>query len=113
MWITREQIICHCPIRHDNCLFIDLRENQGSEARNSFRASDKEKGIAMNPYVISAKFAAYVWYEHQNPQKSALDAMSFARQNWNTFLPYSHKGVGRLLAKIAEPKCPSVVNPVP
>lgn len=66
----------------------------------------------MNPYVISAKFAAYVWYQHQNPQKTSSDAMSFARQNWNTFLPCSHKGLGRLLAKIADPKVSGIGNPI-
>ena len=66
----------------------------------------------MNPYVISAKFAAYVWYQHQNPAKTSADAMLFARQNWNTFLPCSHKGLGRLLAKIADPKTSSVANPM-
>ena len=64
----------------------------------------------MNPYVISAKFAAYVWYQHQNPQKTSSDAMSFARQNWNTFLPCSHKGLGQLLAKIADPKVTEIGN---
>jgi hypothetical protein len=64
----------------------------------------------MNPYVISAKFAAYVWYQQQNPQKTSSDAMSFARQNWNTFLPCSHKGLGRLLAKIADSKVSEIGN---
>lgn len=58
----------------------------------------------MNPYVISAQFAAYVWFQNQNPQKSNEDAVSFARRNWNSFLPCSHKGIGRLLAKMAEPR---------
>ena len=56
----------------------------------------------MNPYVVSAQFAAYVWYEHQNPEKSEQEAVFFARQNWVSFLPCAHKGVGKLLTKIAE-----------
>ncbi len=58
----------------------------------------------MNPYVISAQFAAYVWYSKENPDKSEADAVFFARRNWITFLPCSHRGVGRLLTKIAEPR---------
>ncbi len=65
----------------------------------------------MNPYVISAQFAAYVWYEHQNPQKSNEEAVLFARRNWNSFLPCSHKGIGRLLAKMAEPRMSSFTQP--
>ena len=58
----------------------------------------------MNPYVVSAQFAAYVWYEHRNPDKPKEDAASYARRNWVSFLPCAHKGVGKLLAKIAEPR---------
>ena len=58
----------------------------------------------MNPYVVSAQFAAYVWYEHQNPEKSEQEAAFFARRNWVSFLPCAHKGVGKLLTKIAEPR---------
>jgi hypothetical protein len=58
----------------------------------------------MNPYVISAQFAAYVWYSNENPNKSDKDAVFFARRNWISFLPCSHQGVGRLLTKIAEPR---------
>ncbi len=64
----------------------------------------------MNPYVISAQFAAYVWYSHQNPQKSNEEAVLFARRNWNSFLPCSHKGIGRLLAKMAEPRMSSLAR---
>ena len=55
----------------------------------------------MNPYVVSAQFAAYVWYEHENPGKSEQEAASFARRNWVSFLPCANKGVGKLLTKIA------------
>jgi len=64
----------------------------------------------MNPYVISAQFAAYVWYEHQNPDKTDEDAARFARRNWVSFLPCAHKGVGKLLAKIAKPSTLEVGN---
>jgi hypothetical protein len=56
----------------------------------------------MNPYVVSAQFAAYVWYSHENPQKSEEDAVTFARRNLVTFLPCAHKGVGKLLVKMTE-----------
>jgi hypothetical protein len=56
----------------------------------------------MNPYVVSAQFAAYVWYSNENPEKSNEDAVSFARRNWSDFLPCAHKGVGRLLVKMTE-----------
>jgi hypothetical protein len=64
----------------------------------------------MNPYVVSAQFAAYVWYEHQNPEKSEQDAAFFARRNWVSFLPCAHKGVGKLLTKIAEPRMGRIRN---
>jgi len=64
----------------------------------------------MNPYVVSAQFAAYVWYEHENPGKSEQEAASFARRNWVSFLPCAHKGVGKLLTKIAEPRRGGIGN---
>ena len=64
----------------------------------------------MNPYVVSAQFAAYVWYEHKNPEKSGQEAALFARRNWVSFLPCAHKGVGRLLTKIAEPRKGGIGN---
>jgi hypothetical protein len=57
----------------------------------------------MNPYVVSAQFAAYVWFEHENPDKPKEDAALFARRNWVSFLPCAHKGVGKLLTRIARP----------
>ena len=57
----------------------------------------------MNPYVVSAQFAAYVWYEDRNPDRPKEDAALYARRNWVSFLPCAHKGVGKLLAKIAQP----------
>jgi hypothetical protein len=57
----------------------------------------------MNPYIVSAQFAAYVWYEHENPDKSEEEAAHYARRNWVSFLPCAHKGVGKLLTKIAGP----------
>ena len=64
----------------------------------------------MNPYVVSAQFAAYVWYEHENPGKSEQEAASFARRNWVSFLPCANKGVGKLLTKIAEPRRAGIGN---
>jgi hypothetical protein len=66
--------------------------------------------VSMNPYVVSAQFAAYVWYEHENPQKSEQEAALFARRNWVSFLPCAHKGVGKLLTKIAEPRMTGMRN---
>jgi hypothetical protein len=57
----------------------------------------------MNPYIVSAQFAAYVWYEHENPDKSEQEAAHYAKRNWVTFLPCAHKGVGELLTRIAGP----------
>ena len=71
---------------------------------------NKAQGVTMNPYVVSAQFAAYVWYEHQNPGKSEQDAALFARRNWVSFLPCAHKGVGKLLTKIAEPRMAGIRN---
>jgi hypothetical protein len=57
----------------------------------------------MNPLTISAQFAAFTWFteQEQNARKGRDEAMRFARQNWQAFLPLAHKGWGRLLLKIA------------
>jgi hypothetical protein len=60
----------------------------------------------MNPLTVSAQFAAYVWFgEHQdNTGKTCAEAMRFARENWEVFLPLAQPGLGRLLLKIAKPR---------
>jgi len=64
----------------------------------------------MNPWKVSAQFAAFVWYLDRNcatPTRSA-EAALFARENWIAFLPYAHEGYGRLLIRIARmPASPS------
>jgi hypothetical protein len=58
----------------------------------------------MDPLTVSAQFAAYMWFSHQ--EKSALAcrsaAMKFAHAHWKAFLPLAHKGVGQLLLKLAK-----------
>jgi hypothetical protein len=57
----------------------------------------------MSPLKISAQFAAFVWYTEGKPETPKVHkaARRFARGNWKTFLPSAHKGLGRLLIKIA------------
>ena len=59
----------------------------------------------MNPWNVSAQFAAFVWYSNQESEKhsSAAAAAQFAKENWVAFLPYAHEGYGRLLIQIARP----------
>jgi hypothetical protein len=58
---------------------------------------------AMNPWKVSAQFAAFIWYS--NKMKAAgAEAAEFAKENWVAFLPYAHEGYGRLLIKIAQPR---------
>ena len=60
----------------------------------------------MNPWKVSAQFAAYVWYSNRKAEKKATtaEAAEFAKDNWIAFLPYAHEGYGRLLIKIAQPR---------
>jgi hypothetical protein len=57
----------------------------------------------MSSLKVSAMFAAYVWFTSQNDGVSTAEkeAVSFARDNWQAFLPCAHKGLGRLLTRIA------------
>lgn len=57
----------------------------------------------MDPVEVSAKFAAYVWFLGRNGKGNAAvqEAVSFARENWQAFLPNAHKGLGRLLIRLA------------
>jgi hypothetical protein len=57
----------------------------------------------MNPWKVSAQFAAFVWYSNKN-KAPAAEAAQFAKENWIAFLPYAHEGYGRLLIKIARPR---------
>jgi hypothetical protein len=60
----------------------------------------------MNPWRVSAQFAAFVWYSNRQTDKkaTAAEAAQFAKENWIAFLPHAHEGYGRLLIKIAQPK---------
>jgi hypothetical protein len=55
----------------------------------------------MNSLKVSAMFAAYVWYTGRNEGTAEKEAVSFARDNWQAFLPCVHEGLGRLLIRIA------------
>jgi hypothetical protein len=58
---------------------------------------------AMNPWKVSAQFAAFIWYSNKM-NATAAQAAQFAKENWIAFLPYAHEGYGRLLIKIAQPR---------
>jgi hypothetical protein len=59
----------------------------------------------MNPLTVSAQYAAFVWFTERpgNPCKNSAEALRFARENWQHFLPLAHEGLGRLLLKLARP----------
>ena len=58
----------------------------------------------MNPWKVSAQFAAFVWFSMKNPEKTEYDARLFAQKKWFTFFPCAHKGLGRLLIRLAGAK---------
>jgi hypothetical protein len=60
----------------------------------------------MNPWKVSAQFAAFVWYlERKTKEEPTQDeAVRFAKDNWIAFLPSANEGIGRLLIKIGGPK---------
>jgi hypothetical protein len=64
-------------------------------------SSNEEDG--MNPWKVSAQFAAFIWYTNRETERkaTAAEAAQFARDNWIAFLPYAHEGYGRLLIKIS------------
>jgi hypothetical protein len=66
----------------------------------------------MSPIKISAEFAAFVWYCHGKPETPEVqkEARRFARRNWREFIPNAHKGLGRLLIKIAQGR-PATAEP--
>ena len=55
----------------------------------------------MNPITVSAQLAAFVWFTKGKPCKRNAAALRFARENWQAFLPLAHRGLGRLLLRIA------------
>jgi hypothetical protein len=58
----------------------------------------------MNPLIVSARFAAYVWYTKHFAASPPRRAAAFAKMNWPTFMPLAQDGLGRLLKKIAAKK---------
>jgi len=58
----------------------------------------------MDALQVSAMFAAYVYFLNCNGQtpRAEKEAARFARDNWRSFLPCAHKGLGRLLIRIAD-----------
>ncbi len=62
----------------------------------------------MNPLIVSARFAAYVWYTKKFTSCRPQQASAFAKMNWPTFMPLAQDGIGRLLKRIAAKKARSV-----
>jgi hypothetical protein len=56
----------------------------------------------MNPRKVSAEFAAYVWHKETKGTAPREEAIRFAAENWEHFLPCAHEGWGRLLIQIAQ-----------
>ena len=56
----------------------------------------------MNPWKVSAQFAAYLWFTKQktDSRPDTHEARKFARDNWVAFLPYADQGVGKLLIAV-------------
>ena len=68
----------------------------------------------MNPWKVSAQFAAYMWFTKKQggAPGQAEEARRFARENWVAFLPYADEGVGRLLIAVARPRRKPAANGV-
>jgi hypothetical protein len=64
---------------------------------------ENPKEQSMNPLKVSAMFAAYVWFTERegNSVMAQREGASFARANWESFLPSAHEGLGRLLIRVA------------
>lgn len=62
----------------------------------------------MDPITVAAQFAAYTWFEGLNAGTPTVEteARRFARRNWRSFTPSAHRGLGRLLLRIAGAKGP-------
>ena len=60
----------------------------------------------MNPWKVSAQFAAYMWFTKKQggSQCQSGEARRFAKENWVAFLPYADECVGRLLIAVARPR---------
>jgi hypothetical protein len=58
----------------------------------------------MNPWKVSAQFAAFVWYTENRGTTPREEAIKFAKENWVPFLPSAHEGLGRLLIQVARLK---------
>lgn len=56
----------------------------------------------MNPWKISAQFAAYNWFLKENPFETEEAALQYAKRMWVNFLPCAHAGIGRLLIQLGE-----------
>jgi hypothetical protein len=56
----------------------------------------------VNPWKVSAQFAAFVWFTKAQQAKTDAEAKRFAERNWIAFLPCAHQGIGRLLIDIGE-----------
>jgi hypothetical protein len=55
----------------------------------------------MHPLQVSARFIAFVWCLRTNKQTILEEAVRFAKENWITFLPAAHEGLGKLLIAVA------------
>jgi hypothetical protein len=56
----------------------------------------------MDARKVAAQFVAYVWYEEiRDGRLCPNEAARFAEENWSAFLPVAHKGLGKLLVRIA------------
>jgi hypothetical protein len=60
----------------------------------------------MNPWKVSAQFAAFVWFTSKEGGKQADtgEAVRFAKRNWPAFVSCADDGIGRLLIRIARPR---------
>jgi hypothetical protein len=74
----------------------------------------KEEIAVVDPYTLSAQFAAFVWFtDHPGHTGANADAaMRFARQHWKLFLPVAHRGLGRLLLKLAHRRAAAPTLPL-
>lgn len=67
----------------------------------------------MTPLQMSAQFAAYVWFLRQpeNTHRTKTEAHTYAKRNWESFLPIAPEGFGRLLMKLAKARNRNRVKP--
>jgi hypothetical protein len=56
----------------------------------------------MDARKVAAQFAAHTWYEEiRDGRLRPHEATRFVEENWTAFLPLAHKGLGKLLIRIA------------